>query len=227
MPVIAAPANGVQFPLNAPTAVTFSWTAVTGASQYLFEFTGSNRAFASANGSTPDTVNGLGGAGGGVTLPMTGFATTLDPSFPLGTYQVRVLGMTAIGLPVGVFSNATTVVLGLPVTARPTITAPGSGSRVTRGNSVTVTWTGLPGITSYGFEFTGANRQFANPNGTAADPVNGFGGAGGALLVNDTTLTVAVPGTIPPGTYEARVIGLSVAGQPVGSFSNAIVLIVQ
>jgi hypothetical protein len=108
----------------------------------------------------------------------------------------------------GTFSDAVTVILGSssppPAGGQITITAPASGSTFTRGSSVTFSWTALSGVTRYGFEFTGTNRQFANPNGTAPDAVNGFGGAGGGFAVAGTSLQGALPLTIQPGSYQVR-----------------------
>jgi hypothetical protein len=81
----------------------------------------------------------------------------------------------------------------------------------------------VPGATQYGFEFTGTNRQFANPNGTAPDAVNGFGGAGGGFLVSGTTVTLTVPADIPAGVYQVRVIGVGPAGL-VGRFSDTLTI---
>lgn len=122
-------------------------------------------------------------------------------------------------------------VLGSAVTAPPTdrtiITSPPVGSRHSRGAAVTFAWTAVPGVAQYGFEHTGPGRQFANPNGTAPDPVNGFGGAGGGFVVAGTSFTTTVPPSIPPGTYEIRVTGLSPAGQVVGVFSDAVTVVVD
>ncbi len=79
----------------------------------------------------------------------------------------------------------------------------------------------------YGFEHTGPNRQFANPNGIGPDPVNGFGGAGGGFVVPGTSFSVTLPASTPPGTYQVRVIGLFAAGQPVGVFSDAVTMAIE
>lgn len=75
-------------------------------------------------------------------------------------------------------------------------------------------------------EHTGPGRQFADPNGTGPDPVNTFGGAGGFVL-SGTSFTTTLPPSIPPGTYQIRVIALSPTGQPVGAFSDAVTVIVE
>jgi sugar lactone lactonase YvrE len=110
---ITAPADGIRISLLGLglnlAAFSCSWTSVAGAAQYGFEFTGSGRQFANPNGTSPDTVNGLGGAGGGFVVAGTGFTTGLGSSIPLGTYQVRVIGLSADGRLVGTFSDAVTV----------------------------------------------------------------------------------------------------------------------
>ncbi len=223
-PTFVSPAQGINFPLTSQTAVTFLWTALAGAAQYGLEFTGPNRQFANPNDAAPDPVNGFGGAGGAVLVPGTRIDAVLLPDIPSGSYQLRVIALSAGGQPIGVFSDALTLTLG-PL-GRPTITAPASGSSVGRGSPVTVSWTAVPGAVQYGLEFTGPNRQFANPNAALPDPVNGFGGAGGALLVGGTSLSGPVPATVTPGAYELRVIGLSAAGV-LATFSDAVTLVIE
>ena len=92
---------------------------------------------------------------------------------------------------------------------------------------MTFTWTALPGVSLYGFEFTGANRTFANLNGAAPDGVNGFGGAGGGFPVTGTTFPALLTPGFPQGTYQVRVIGLTPAGVPTGTFSDAVTLILE
>jgi hypothetical protein len=86
----------------------------------------------------------------------------------------------------------------------------------------------VAGGAQYGFEHTGPGLQFANPNGTAPDPVNGFGGAGGGLLVPGTSLTATIAASAPAGPYQFRIIGLSATGREVvGSFSDARSVVLQ
>ena len=120
------------------------------------------------------------------------------------------------------------VFAGEAATNRATFIAPAQGANfpLTGPTPVTFAWTALAGAAQYGVEFTGPNRQFANPNGTVPDPVNGFGGAGGALLVGGTSLSGPVPATVPPGAYELRVIGLSAAGV-LATFSDAVTLVIE
>jgi hypothetical protein len=225
---IISPADGSVFALG--VSVTFTWTSVPGAAAYQFEFTGTNLQFANPNGVAPDPVNGLGGAGGGFVVPAN--ALTLAPERPPGVYQVRVLALAPTGAPIGAFSDAVNVFWGLAPPPSPpdrvTITGPPNGSRLQRGGApVTFVWTQLAGVFSYGFEFTGPGRQFSNPNGTVPDPVNGFGGAGGGFAVVGTGFTTALGFGLPPGVYQARVIGLSPTGLIIGSFSDAVTLIVD
>jgi hypothetical protein len=222
-PTITAPATGTQLGLEAPTPLTVSWTAVAGASQYRFEFTGPNLLFGNPNGTGVDPVNGQGGAGGGLTQAGLGFAVTLDPGFPKGTYQLRVIGLDGNGQPVGTYSDAVALVLGIPATASTVLTAPVDGQQVSVGQPLTFTWPPIAGVVQYGIEFTGPGLVFLNPGAGAPDGQNGFGGAGGGLLVQgQTTLTVTVPVGTPTGSRQFRVIGLSTAGTPVGVFSTAV-----
>ncbi len=61
---------------------------------------------------------------------------------------------------------------------------------------------------------------------TAPDPVNRLGGAGDRFVLPGTSFTVTPGPSTPPGPYQARVIGLSPTGQPVGVFSDAVTVIV-
>jgi streptogramin lyase/Tol biopolymer transport system component len=217
---LTAPVVGSQFILDAGPTVTFSWTPLPGVSLYGFEFTGPNRQFSNPNGAGPDPVNGFGGAGGGLVLPGTSFVVPLGPGLPVGAYQVRVLGLTAGAT----FSDALTIVLGAG--NRPVMLSPADHATLTVGSAVTFGWTPVGGAALYGFEFTGPNRQFANPNGTGPDPVNGFGGAGGAFVIPATGFTLTVPPGLAPGSYQARAIGISAAGSVVGVFSDAVTFII-
>jgi Tol biopolymer transport system component len=107
--------------------------------------------------------------------------------------------------------------------------APGNGIQLPllAPTPLTFRWSplALPGRTLYGLEFSGANLAFSNPNGTGPDPVNGFGGAGGAFVTADERFDVLVPTELPPGNYQVRVIGLTSSFQTVGVFSDAITVI--
>jgi hypothetical protein len=228
-PVITNPESGRHFPLAGPTAVSFSWTGVPGVTRYFFEHTGANRQFATINGTTVDLVNGAGGVGGGFFIDGTGLAVTLDPSFPVGVYQVRVIG-TAGSVFVGTFSDAVQVILGpLPVAGQgqPVLLSPVTGATVVRGGQVTFGWTGVAGADRYGFEFTGVNQIFTNPNGREPDRENGFGGTGGGFTVTGTGFSTTVPAELSPGIYQIRVIALGADLRPIGAFSDAVTLIVQ
>jgi photosystem II stability/assembly factor-like uncharacterized protein/Tol biopolymer transport system component len=229
---MTAPASGTVFALvpGLVTPVTFTWTALPAAARYGFEFTGVNRQFANPNGLGPDGVNGFGGAGGGFLVTGGSFTAALEASFPLGAYQVRVIPLADTGAALGPFSDALSIVLTLgaaPGAGRPAITAPPSGATLFRGLPATFAWTVIPGAVEYFFEFTGVNQPFTNPNAAAPDPVNGLGGTGGGVRVVSTSFTATVPGGLTPGSYQVRVIGVSAAGQPVGTFSDAITVSVQ
>jgi Tol biopolymer transport system component len=225
---LTSPVTFSQFPLTGSTTVVFAWTPLSGISVYGFEFTGPNRVFANPNGTSPDTVNGLGGAGGGFAVAGTGFPAPLGPAFPPGTYQVRVIPLTGSLAPAGTFSDAVTLVLGtvasaIPADARVTITAPAGGSVLARGTAVTLAWTPLVGVGQYLLEATGPNGQFTQPNATTlTDP-----GAAARAPVIATSFSVPLPLDLPTGSYQVRVIGLSATGTPVGSFSDALTLVVQ
>jgi Tol biopolymer transport system component len=110
---------------------------------------------------------------------------------------------------------------------RVTITSPTNGSAfpLTGPTLLTVTWTEQDGADSYGLEFTGADRVFANPNGTTPDGINGFLGAGGAVLVQGTTFSATLDATFPAGLYQLRVVGLTQDLQLIGRFSDAVTLV--
>ena len=108
--ITGPPADGVIV-LATQTLTTFSWTAVNGAALYGLEFTGPGLRFANPNGADPDPVNGYGGRGGGFLVPGTSLAIALVPAPPTGTYQFRVIALTASGQVIGTFSDARTVVI--------------------------------------------------------------------------------------------------------------------
>jgi Tol biopolymer transport system component len=211
-PLIVAPAPGTVFTLLGAIPFTLQWTPVQNAAGYRLAFSGAAAVALDQPG------------------PATTFTVTLTPTIaPGGAYQVQVIPLGADGAP-GSPSAAVafSLVQGIAPAAgdRPFFTTPGAEVTVARGQSLTFAWTALAGVASYGVEFTGADLVFANPNGTAPDGVNGFGGAGGGFLVGSTSVTVAVP-EVAPGRYQVRVIGLSAAIVPVGSFSDAVTVVVQ
>ena len=110
---------------------------------------------------------------------------------------------------------------------RPTITMPADGTRLSSGRPTAFAWTPVAGAAQYGFEHTGPGRRFANPNGTGPDSDNGFGGAGGGFVLSVTSFTLVLPPSIPPGSYQVRVIGLSPTNQVVGAFSDAVTVVVS
>lgn len=56
-------------------------------------------------------TDGFGDTGGGFVVSGTRFTVTLGPSTPPGTYQIRVIGLSPTGQPIGVFSDAATMVV--------------------------------------------------------------------------------------------------------------------
>jgi Tol biopolymer transport system component len=121
------------------------------------------------------------------------------------------------------------LLVAIPIAApgtpdRVTITAPANGTALplTGPTPLTITWTARAGATQYGLEFTGPDRVFANPNGTGPDAINGFGGAGGAVVVEGTRVDVLLDSGVPPGLYQVRVVGLTAAFAVVGRFSDAV-----
>jgi hypothetical protein len=222
--IITSPASGSAFPLTASTPVTIAWTALAGATRYAIEFTGPDRVFANPNGTAPDPVNGLGGAGGAAVVDVTTITPVLEPGLPAGLYQLRVAALTADFQLVGRLSDAVTVALGAvpPGNGRVRLTQP-TATTLTPGMPVTFVWDALPAVATYFFEFTGPGGQFTNPNGPGPDPANT---AGGGLIIGDTGFTTTVP-PLPAGVYEVRVIGRTAAGAFVGTFSDALTLTIQ
>jgi subtilisin-like proprotein convertase family protein len=211
-PVILEP-QADDAPLTAGADVTFSWTAVPGASQYGFEHTGTNLGFFNPGGTSADGDNGFGGTGGGFLIGGTTMPITIPAGIPPGAYQVRVVGLAPDLAFVGRFSEAVTVLLGALPGDRPALTAPGDGSAISRGSPVAFAWTAVPGAARYLFEFTGP------------DP----GGLGGTLITPtpDTGLPAVVPTDIPAGPYRIRILGLTDGGAPIGQFSPALTVIIQ
>jgi hypothetical protein len=97
-PTFASPAEGSVIPRG--SQVSFSWTAIAGAAQYLFEFVGG-----------PDPVNGIGSTGGRLIVGSTGFAAVVPTNIPAGTFRLRVIGLAPSGAPVSQFSTPLTVIL--------------------------------------------------------------------------------------------------------------------
>ncbi|HEV8676391.1 MAG TPA: sialidase family protein [Methylomirabilota bacterium] len=229
-PTMTSPAAGTTLSRSEP--VTLAWTPVDGVAAYGVEYTGPNRQFANPNGTTLDPVNGLGGAGGGFVVAGTSFTVVLGTGIPAGTYQVRVIAIGPTGGLLGHFSDAVTVTVppvpspDSPPPARPTITSPRNGGTLSRTGQTTFAWTPVAGAATYGFEYTGPNRQFANPNGEGPDPVNGYGGVGGGFLVSGTSFTVVLGSAVPAGSYQVRVMAIGIIGQPLGGFSDAVTVTV-
>jgi Tol biopolymer transport system component len=113
---------------------------------------------------------------------------------------------------------------GMPDRVRITSPASGSAFPLTTPTPLTITWTERAGAARYALEFTGADRVFTNPNGTAPDAVNGFGGAGGVVLVSEPQLGVTLGPGFPAGLYQVRVVALSDTLELLGRFSDAATL---
>jgi uncharacterized repeat protein (TIGR02543 family) len=207
-PVILEPLDD-DAPLTAGTEAIFRWTPVPGASQYGFEFTGTNLGFFNPGGTAPDDDNGFGGAGGGFPVVGTNLSIMIPAGIPPGAYQVRVVGLTPGLAFVGRFSEAVTVLVGALPGGQPALTA--DRSVIPLGEFVAFTWSAVPDATQYLFEFTGP------------DP----GGIGGTFIIADTSLPAVVPTDIPAGPYRIRVLGLTDGGAPVGQFSPALTVVLQ
>lgn len=201
---------------------------------------------ANANDGTDHGQSGLAVfVGGGTGRGIYGEAPTLDPGGPTRPNRVhdamrpivdyRSLHATALarlardggGLAQVVLRGSFETLSVFSPADRTQITAPPSGSELQRGAPVSFAWTPLAGAAGYGVEFTGPDRRFANPNGIAPDSLNGYGGAGGGFLVPGPGFTADLPAAMTPGTYQVRVIGITAAGQLLGSFSDAVTLVVR
>jgi hypothetical protein len=111
-----------------------------------------------------------------------------------------------------------------PPPGRVMILAPATGAvfSLTTPTPITFQWTPL-GTSTYGFEFSCPNAQL-NPNTAGPDPVNGFGsacGGGGFLVTGNQFSATLTADTVPPGTYNVRVIPLGIPG---ATFSDAIAI---
>jgi len=219
--VITAPADGTVVPLGPGTVLGITWGPLDGVGRYGVEYTGPGLTFTNPNAAGPDRLNGFGGQGGALLVTGTSVDVALDPSVPPGSYQVRVIGLSPTGAPTGTFSDAVALFLGVGPDARPSITAPATGTVAPRGNPVTIGWTGLPGVTRYAVEVVGPGRTFAVPNATALDPA-----AASPIIVAGTGLTAVVPASFASGSYQVRVIGLTATGQPLGRASDAVTLVI-
>jgi hypothetical protein len=114
-----------------------------------------------------------------------------------------------------------------PPADRPLIRVPEEDDPVAEpGAAVTLEWIGPAGAVQHGIEFTPANAPFTNPLGSGPDGVNGFGGAGGGVILAGGGITFTLPPETPPGTYQVRAVGLDAAGFIVGRFSDAVTFLV-
>jgi hypothetical protein len=166
-------------------------------------------------------------------------AVTYDPrgqAPPRGTRlrgPLKVMGLaifaasspTARASIVATFDDVQVALTPPPPVTRPVLAEPADSATLSLAGPrrLVLRWQPVDGATAYAIEHTGPGRAFANPNGTGPDPSNGFGGAGGALLVANglTNAYLILPEGVPPGLYQWRVIGLDHAFRPIGSFSDA------
>jgi hypothetical protein len=102
-PVMTPPAGGPV--LARGTVVTFAWTSLVGVTGYLLEFTGPGGRFGEPNATTLTDP----GAAGRVAVAGTSLAVPISAEIPSGTYELRVIGASALGAPLGNFSDALTV----------------------------------------------------------------------------------------------------------------------
>jgi hypothetical protein len=156
-------------------------------------------------------------AGGGYAIPATE-AGEHAVTFTGGALPSAVTRRVTVGEASVLLDH----LVGAAVAERPTLTAPASGLVLAPGALLALAWTPVGGAASYLVEYSGPGLAFANPNGTGVDPVNGSGGAGGALVVAGTGANVAVPAVVPPGPYQVRVIGRASSGAFLGTFSDAL-----
>jgi hypothetical protein len=217
---VTTPADGTVVPLGPGATVTVGWMPLDGIGLYGLEFTGPGLAFTNPNGAGADPVNGLGGQGGALSVSGTSVTVALDAAVSPGAYQVRVIGLSPAGPPIGTFSDAVTLHLGVDPAARPAITAPVAGATLPRGGPVTITWTALDSVTRYAIEVVGPGGAFAVPNAAAFDP------AATRILVTGTSLAATVPVSMASGSYQIRVLGLTATGLPLARASDAVTLVV-
>jgi hypothetical protein len=111
-PMLLEPPSGTAANMALRPTLTFRWSSILGAATYFFEYTGAGRRFGNPNSSSPDSINGFGGAGGGLLVAGTTLPITLEPTIPGGTYQWRVIAVAADGTPRGIFSDAASISLG-------------------------------------------------------------------------------------------------------------------
>jgi hypothetical protein len=71
-------------------------------------------------------------------------------------------------------------------------------------------------------ERAGPGRPFADPDATAFDPA-----AFNPIVVTGTSLAARAPVSLPSGSYQVRVFGLTATGRPLGRASAAVSLMVD
>jgi uncharacterized repeat protein (TIGR01451 family) len=173
-PTLIAPANGVT--IGSP--VTFSWTAVQGASNY--------KLFAAVGGASTQEIGNT--TGTSLALPLSG-----------GTV---VWSVQALGVPnCGQLTSANGTFNVCDALTAPVISVVGTSSS---GQSYTVQWTAIPGVTNYELQ-EASTQTFDNPQTFAvADVSKGF-------TKNANT----------PAAFFYRVRALSSCNQGAGPYSAA------
>jgi hypothetical protein len=158
----------------------------------------------------------VGNATPGLTYEALRITIASDPAAEAAAMGNQVL--TALGAPPLPMAGGAPI----PADARPVMTAPPPQSTVSRGQRITVAWSAVPGVSRYLLEVSGPGRPFSIPNGTSLDPA-----ALGSLVIPGATIAPTVPRDAAPGPYQVRVISLNGEGQPAGTFSDALTLIVE
>jgi hypothetical protein len=172
-----------------------------------------------ANAAAQLMSSGAGGMGNG-----NSSRASLDFGGSTAVFQTSATNLYA-GDTNGVDDIALSEEVSPPPPGRVMITSPATGAvfALTTPTPITFQWTPL-GTNLYGFEFSCPNTQFTNPNAAGPDPVNGFGSAcgGGGLPITGAQFPVTLQaGSVPPGTYNIRVIPLGILG---ATFSDAIAI---
>jgi hypothetical protein len=178
---------------------------------------------------------GSGPGVGGLVEPGRVRFSFAPPAFASGATDVNVvLGTSALQegflvqrlvLTANQDSTALVDVTNLVTSGTPgtTVTAPAPGTRVpTDGvTPLTIRWDSQASTDTFFLEFGGPDAPLLPENSLAPDPVNGFGGTGGGLVVLGRQLTVVVPPGFPAGGRQIRVIPIR-DFQALGPFSNDI-----
>jgi hypothetical protein len=191
-PILPPPPRNVQAFVNCDLSVTITWVpnpvgeAVTGYKLYV--------------GTRPNTFDVFDGL-------EVGTATEFR-SGPNREGAVLFIAISAVNAGgAGPRSPELRVAIGAP---KPDLLTPADGASFFLPNAprVRFSWTPLPCPANYRLELTGPNLVFTNPNAPGPDPINGLGGAGGAVEnIGGTSHELSFDPNSRPGTYQWRVIG--------------------